>query len=545
MSQARHTARKIVAEKIAASRPYIVSYKARQAQARISQAQATIPNSIYQRNPEGYARDVLGVDWTPAQKQIARALVEHPKVFVMASHNQGKTHFAGGIVNWHFDCFNPSITKTTAPTQHQVNRLTWKEVRTQRGGRGMAPKAPTIEDYLPTGEVNPNHYAGGYTAKNADSFQGDHEENLLIVFEEAVGIHEQFWTAADGMLSSGGGNRWLAIMNPTDTASYAYQEYLSGDWHIIQISAFDHPNIKAQLEGLPRPYPKAISLDWIEKRIKQWCRPVGDSDKKKPQDFCWPPIAHCLKYGIEPQWFRPDSRFEGRVLGRWPSSGTNGIWSEALADMAFMPKPHLQRESRLYPIQIGCDVARRGEDNTSIHVRRGPVSLYHETYNGNDTVYTQERLMLLANEWAHFAGMSPFEVPLCIDDDGVGGGVVDNLKAAGYWAIGIGAGTVALDRERYRLRRSELWFDVADRAGDERIDLSLLDTESRDNLRRQLMAPQWKMRSGKREVEDKDETKKRIKRSPDDADAFNLAYAGFIEGPPAALGGNRDEQFRQ
>ena len=126
----------------------------------------------------------------------------------------------------------------------------------------------------------------------------------------------------------------------------------------------------------------------------------------------------------------------------------------------------------------------------------------------------------------------------------VGGGVVDNLKALGYWAIGIGAGTVALDRERYRLRRSELWFDVAERAGEGRIDLSLLDTESRDNLRRQLMAPQWKMRGGKREVEDKDETKKRIKRSPDDADAFNLAYAGFTEGPPAALGGSRSEQLR-
>ncbi len=40
------------------------------------------------------------------------------------------------------------------------------------------------------------------------------------------------------------------------------------------------------------------------------------------------------------------------------------------------------------------------------------------------------------------------------------------------------------------------------------------------------MAPTWKLDSqGRRVVEPKQDTKKRLKRSPDDMDALNLAYA--------------------
>jgi hypothetical protein len=40
------------------------------------------------------------------------------------------------------------------------------------------------------------------------------------------------------------------------------------------------------------------------------------------------------------------------------------------------------------------------------------------------------------------------------------------------------------------------------------------------------MAPTWKLDSdGRRVVEPKDKTKERIKRSPDDVDGMNLAYA--------------------
>src|SRR5262249_34582480 len=127
--------------------------------------------AAYPADPLGYAREILGVTWWAKQQEVARAVLEHPRVFVKASHGVGKTHLAGGLVSWHFDSFFPSVTLTTAPTSAQVNDLTWKEVRLQRKGRGMLPKAPRIEGRFPNGTVNPAHLAAGYTANDAESFQ--------------------------------------------------------------------------------------------------------------------------------------------------------------------------------------------------------------------------------------------------------------------------------------------------------------------------------------------------------------------------------------
>jgi hypothetical protein len=57
----------------------------------------------------------------------------------------------------------------------------------------------------------------------------------------------------------------------------------------------------------------------------------------------------------------------------------------------------------------------------------------------------------------------------------------------------------------------------------------MLSREAILELKRQALAPTWKVDGqGRRVVESKDETKKRIKRSPDDMDALNLAYAPVI-----------------
>lgn len=483
--------------------------------------------SRYQEDPVGYSRDVLGVNWWSKQEEVARAVVEHPKVMVKASHGVGKTHLSGGLVGWHFDCFRPSITKTTAPTKHQVDNLTWKEVRLQRRGRDMLPKSSRIQAFLPDGAYDAGHYAAGYTASDANSFQGDHEEYLLLLFEEAVGVDPQFWVAGDGMVTSGKYNRWLSIFNPTSTASEAYQQELTGDWHVITISALEHPNLLAELEGRPRPYPKAVSLDWVETRLKRWCTVIPESDRKAT-DVCWPPLEHCREHGVAPVWYRPGPLFEGRVLGRWPSQALDAIWSEAAWLAAITPKPELQVEALTHPAEIGVDVARKGDDNTEIHVRRGPVSLHHEAHNGWRTNETAGRVKQLCAEWGQKTGVEAKKVKCKIDDDGVGGGVVDN--AGGYAFYGVNAQSEAFEPEHYPRRRDELWFAVADRAIEGRVDFSQIEPEHLPELRRQFLAARWKIDGkGRRVVEPKEETKKRINRSPDGPDSVNLAYA-----PPPA-----------
>jgi hypothetical protein len=479
------------------------------------------PYARYQTDPVGFATDVLKVDWWSKQQEVALALLEHKKVLVRASHSVGKTMVTGGIVNWHYDCFQPGITITTAPTDRQVNDLLWKEVRVQRRGRpGLLPKAARMEDA-------PDHYAVGFTARDVNAFQGTHEEDLLIVFDEGVGVAAEFWEGADAMLTSGDGNRMLVIYNPTDTASAAYAAELAENVHVIQISALEHPNILAELRGEPVPYPKAVRLSWVRERIAEWCTPI-DATLATADDLEWPPGS-----GV---WFKPGPLFESRVMGRWPSQAVTSVWSEAAfqaACEAALPEPEDA------PCEIGCDVARFGDDDTTIHVRRGPVSLEHEAHNGWDTVRTAGRLMQLARQYGERCGVDGRAIALKVDDDGVGGGVTDILRAEGFSARPVGAGSVAIDEEGYPNRRSELWFVVAERARDRRVDFSRLSLAVRQELRRELMAPTWKVDSkGRRVVEPKEQTKKRLGRSPDNADALNLAFA-FAPPPASAASDER------
>lgn len=471
------------------------------------------PYAQYTYDPLAYARDILRVDWWPKQQQIAQALLQPPyRVLVKASHNVGKTHLAGGLVNWFFDSRANSITLTTAPTDRQVKDLLWKEVRKQRRGRpGIAgPQMPRLE-------YAPDYFAHGYTARDANSFQGHHAERMLFVFDEAVAVEPPFWEAVESMFG-GQDHAWLCIFNPTDTSSQAYAEELSGNWTVISVSMLEHPNVVAESQGQPPPYPAAIRYARVDELVRRWCTPLASDETPKATDIEWP-------FGSG-RWWRPGPIAESRMLGRWPSQATYNVWSDA----AWSQAETIELPEGDNPVEIGCDVARFGDDMTEIHVRRGPVALHHEAHNGWDTTQTAGRLKELAREWAQYCGMEARYVLIKIDDDGVGGGVVDQNSTPDpnevYNFCPISAASKAIDPERYPNRRSELWFAVAERANEGRLSLSRLEPDIRRELRRQAMAPTWKLDSdGRRVVEAKDVTKKRLKRSPDGMDALNLSHS--------------------
>lgn len=459
--------------------------------------------SIYADDPIRYAKEILNVEWWSMQKEIARAVSEHKYVFIKASHSIGKSHIAGGLVNWWYDTFNPSICLTTAPTAQHVIDVLWKEVRIQRGGRpGLYPKAPRLQD-------SPNHFATGLTSNEDSAFQGKHEERVLIIFDECVGIDKQIWTAAEGMMTTPQ-SRLVVICNPTDTSTHAYDESLKTDkWRVIEISALDHPNISADINSLPVPFPSAVRLDWITGRIDDWCERIPTDDRTRI-DFEFPPGTN--------KWYKPGPLFESRVLGRWPSQATNSIWT----DTAWSTMLTRQTHDPGTHIIISCDVARFGDDNTTIFSRQGNCILHYETHNGWSTSQTAGSLTRLAS---HYHDLYPdAEITINIDDGGVGGGVVDQATAHKFTPC-LGANR-AHEADNYPNRRSELWFVTHDRALDERIDISRLTPDTQNSLRRQLYAPTWRMDAqGRRTVEPKDQTKRRLHRSPDDADAFNLLFA--------------------
>jgi hypothetical protein len=184
--------------------------------------------------------------------------------------------------------------------------------------------------------------------------------------------------------------------------------------------------------------------------------------------------------------------------------------------------------------EIGCDVARQGDDWTAFHVRRGPVSILHDSYQKQDTMFTVGRLIELARQCADICSrehpqrqrVKPEDIPLKVDSIGFGAGVVDRLAEEGFNVFAVDASSTFCNRPSdYKNKRSELWFQTAERARAGRLSLARLDKRTLDRLRQQALAPEYKINSqGQRELEPKDKMKERLKRSPDDMDAVNLAY---------------------
>jgi hypothetical protein len=466
----------------------------------------------FAHDPTLFAKVELKQTFWSGQVKIAQALVDPgaQKIMVLSCHGAGKSNSLACFSLWHYYCYNPSYTILTAPSEKSVTHVLFAEIR-----RLVNNNHPDLAPMVPRLYGGPAHWIEGFTAKDGTAFQGRHKQNMLLGFDEAVGVASSFWSSAIGMLINPE-RKMIAAMNPTDKTSRAYQEYVRGGWHVIRLSALDHPNIVDWHEGNTPRIPGAVTGNWVNDRVKEWCKSVPAASKEA-WDFEWP-----LNSG---QWHRPDGEFEARVLGRWPRQGSRSVWSDAELELTCKEQV-LSLAPRLV---CGLDVARYGDDMSVLHGRIGNCSLIHERWGKSSVVETAHTAkMAMLNKLRELFSPAQAEIELkralvVVDETGVGGGVADILAADGLQVDPVNFASEAVEAERYPNARSELWFNAQELAGLGRVDLSRIDTPSLDMLKIELIAPQWSQDAkGRRRVEAKDDTKKRVGRSPDNADAFNL-----------------------
>lgn len=491
----------------------------------------------YQRDPWAYAQEELGVWWTKDQRKIARAILAYKRVLVKAAHGVGKTFLMGGLVNWYYDVFPQSITVTTAPTFPQVEKLLWGEIRSQR----TRPPVSGVTQIVDRGNIKDSkHYAVGLSPSKrtgrdemgSQAFQGTHAKHLMVVFDEGAGVSDDRWTVVDGGLIVGTENKFVAIGNPVVTSGPFFEAARDPRWHVIEMSALDHPNIAAGLRGNPDVIPGAVSLLWVEDKLANpfWCELLGEPESAEERKawlldgaFEFPPERDV--------WYQPGAEAEARMLGRFPSNPTNSVWSSAWLDQA--------RERRLTwvpgePWEFGIDVARFGDDATCVHTRRGTCSITHDTWRKMSTMATVGRIINILNSQVDIFGPDdlPTSIIIRVDTTGgdVGTGVADRLAEQlelyhNVDLITIGAAERPYNIRKYQNKRSEIWFNAATWGQSGELDLTRIDQRKFEVLTAQLTASKYKYDSqSKRVVEPKKDVKDRIGRSPDDADAYNLAY---------------------
>jgi len=426
------------------------------------------------------------------------------------------TAAAAGIMAWMMLACGPCKIVTTAPSTEQVKNETWRELR----GQLLSAPAAMSKGLLPKEafwDMAPDWFAQGFATDFGYRFRGKHSERMLFIFEEAQGIPSWAIEEAENMCTAPG-NHILVVGNPINPAGW-YADLFKKDargegWHTVTLNCLDHPNV-VQRRAVT---PGAVSWDWVDWHVRRNSVPVDGRDKK-PGDFEWP-------LGSD-EWYRPNNVFLSRVLGEFPDEGPDTLISLALITAARNNGERLYPIDDTAPVDIGLDIARMGNDSCVLIARRGPCVLRREKWQGHDTTYSTGRAARVIQGY-NSDGIAIGTV--AVDAIGIGAGVADNLtemrrigEIRADRILAVMVGEKAHDADTYYLKRTELAFGLKQRLAEQMMDLSRLGADA-DDFESQATQMKYGYHGSQFVLEEKDAFRKRVGVSPDDFDAFCLAF---------------------
>lgn len=442
---------------------------------------------LYAGNPVGWVVERLRQTVWSKQREIMLSVRDNRRTAVRSCHGVGKSHTASLVASWWLDTHPPgeAFVVTSAPTFAQVRAILWRYIRrTHRRGK-LAGRVNQTEWHIDDELV-------AFGRKPADhdesAFQGIHARYVLVILDEACGIPEQLWVAADA-LTTNADCRILAIGNPDNPSSHFRKVCQPGSgWHVIGISAFESPNLTG--EEVPDDVAQAlVGREWVEEKAQEW----GEDN----------PL------------------YKSKVLGEFSEDAPNKVVRASdIARCRIDPERKLTA-AELEPVELGVDVGGGG-DETVIRERRGRRA-GREWRAHTDR---PEKIAPMVIQAIKTSGATAVKV----DSIGVGFGVIGELRNAANRGehrahiIAVNVAESASQSDKYANLRAELWWEVG-RGLSESGGWDLAGMDNADTTVAQLLEPLWDVDpKGRIRVEPKDEIRKRLGRSPDNADALLLAF---------------------
>lgn len=423
-----------------------------------------------------------------------------------AGHGVGKSAATSWIILWLMSTRPHFAGVVTANTKEQLTRKTWRELAIwhNRCVTGHWFKYNATSFHHVENKDTWRFDATPWSEHNSEAFAGMHNggRGQAMIFDEASGIADKIYEVAEGAMSDPDAF-WFQFGNPTKRSGRFYDSW----------NKFKHRW-------------KTFTVD---------ARKAAAANKKRLQEMI-------EDWGLDSDYVRV------RVLGEFPEQ-----------DVATLIPAHLLESARARTV-AGCDryrpiwgldVARFGDDRTALAVRRHrslaePIIFWQ----GLDTMQVCGRIK------AKWDDTETDDKPavICIDAIGVGAGVVDRLNemaGAGQFGDtqirGINVSECAAANDKFSRLRDELWWKV--RVWFETLQVSMIKdiekkthwsaNEGNEEVLDPYTAPGRKtpiidelkdilfsfLPNGKIKLEPKQDTKERLGRSPDGADAFVLTFA--------------------
>lgn len=434
------------------------------------------------------------------EKEVLRALpvcIAQRRALVLPSANgMGKDWTISGRASlWFYECFAPCKVIMTGPTERQVTDIMWNELKfayhnrpsKDEMGRLVSLKLDGAEDWFIT----------AFTTKETEGkegkFQGVHAARLMIIVSEAQAVDKKIYEQIEGLRMAG-----ICLVcylgNPLmDNGPFITETEDTEKNLVIRLDAYDCINVKAKRQVLPG----LVSYEWVMEREKLW---NADGSGKDP-------------------------RYMARVRGLVPISSINSIISRELYLRC------IHRELTWWSAYfgtMGVDPALTGTDDMVISIFKSGILIDEVVipYNENEVVAAGKIQIKLSE---HFPAGGACIV---IDSDGLG------IKVANAFEKMMPKDTTnknvlikyrgsCNDRDivdpQYENIRAEAHFYAKQRMMDGHISL-----DDNDYAKQEATSVlQFTNTRGRIQIEDKDDLKGRIGRSPNRWDARVCGIWGF------------------
>lgn len=468
----------------------------------LSHDQASTLLNRWRGDPTTYFDEVLGVTaiWKLQQDLLNAcpiAIQQHKPIYVGSGHSLGKDYICAGISLWFLQCYRPSIVIQTAPTARQVEKIMWGETRVHWANKkidlgGIAFTTPYLEIdkdkkwYLigfATKETGGSAQAGG------GKFQGYHSQNNCIIVTEAQAVEDVVYDQIDALTTSAN-VLVIFIGNPT-RAKGRFAKGLRDKVNniVFNFSCLDNPNYKHKQVLIPG----VATYEWVEDKRRRW----GEND---------------------PRWY-------GRVLGQIPPMGTSSVFPEDIMNLMYGRHTLLALHSANAGVSV--DVAGDGVDDEVIMSGKG-----------GEVKDVYVRGSMSPSDTAHKAVKMCKEVNgsfIIIDCDGMGIKVHqelrklhrDFLKSIQLVKFHGSAPCTIYDKKKqrpeYANMRAEAAFVARERG---QHGIAAVDINAKE-LIDDLMEEEWFEKNGKIQLEDKDDIKERLGRSPGQGDCWKMLQWAF------------------
>lgn len=396
-----------------------------------------------------------------------------PLMLARASgHGIGKSAFISMLVKWGMDTCEDCKVVVTANTENQLRTKTWPEIaKWQRLSISESWFTCTKTAIYSNDASHSQAWRADaipWSENNTEAFAGLHNERkrIILIFDEASNIADLVWEVAEGALTDANTEIiWVAFGNPTRNTG-RFRECFRKFRHRWKCAQIDSRTV----EGTNT------------EQMKKWVEDYGeDSDFVKV-----------------------------RVRGQFPSASETQFIPSGLTDAA-VGRVITEAQVAHAATVIGVDPSHQGKDPAVIYLRRG----LHCKKLGEYQRTTDD--VLFAKTVADFEDQ--YKADAVFIDYGYGTGLksVGDNWGRNWQLIQFGGGST--DPEMAN-KRGEMYNSAKKYLKDG----GQLDSQ---NLADELSAPEYKVRlkDSRKVLQDKEEVKELLGRSPNDADAFVLTFA--------------------